>query len=74
MIKITIDARLPFDNEIQMFDVCRGIAEKLTEIGQQALDAGDCEQFVGQMFAVHTANDDDDEVGTISIQRTRVKR
>jgi len=67
MIKLKIDAHLPFDNEIQFCDVCNGIAEKLKELGQQAIDDGDYSQFVGQVFRIRSANDDQEEVGILRV-------
>lgn len=71
MIKLTVSVELPFDNEIQFFDVCKGTADKLNELGEQSLHDGDCEQFVGQTFHIHAANDDAEFVGTLAVTRTR---
>lgn len=65
-MKIVVKVELPYDNEIQFFDVCKGISEKLTELGTQALNDGDHEQFIG-VHVVQAANDDERVVGTIRI-------
>lgn len=68
MITITVKGKLPYDNEIQMFDVCHGIAAKLEEIAKKALEDGDCDQFIGQKFTVTAPDDDDQALAEIVIR------
>jgi hypothetical protein len=71
MITITVRASLPYDNEIQFFDVCKGIADKLSELGEQALSEGNFDSLLATgTFVVSAANDDNEPVGTIRIKDT----
>jgi hypothetical protein len=70
-VKITMIVTLPADNEIQFFDVCKAAAEKLTELAQQAIDAGDHEPFRGTTHdvVVDVSGDEPETVGQIKVSR-----
>jgi hypothetical protein len=69
-MKITMIVTLPTDNEIQFFDVCKAAADKLTEMAQQAIDAGDHEPFRGTTHdVILDVSDEPETVGQIKVSR-----
>ena len=67
MMRIKMLLTIPFDNEIQFFDACKGASEKLLELGEHALSTGDCDQFIGTSHDVIAANDDAEVIGQIKV-------
>lgn len=65
-MKIVMTVELPYDNEIQFFDVCKGASNKLLELGQRALNEGELEKLVGR-HEVIADNDDQVVVGDIEV-------
>jgi len=65
-MKIKINVELPFPNEIQFYDVCKGLAKQLEEMAVKVLESGDVQYFIGT-YDVHTENDDNERVGEIHI-------
>lgn len=69
-MRIIIDVQPVYDNEIRFFDACKATAKKLEELGQKALDDGDCEQFDQTDHQIIDSSDGDDEViGSICIMQ-----
>lgn len=68
-MKITVTAELPYDNEIQFHDVCKGIAAKFEELGEKAISDGEHHQFAGTRHEIVAQNDDGLTVGEIIIGR-----
>jgi len=68
-MKIKITLTLPVDNEIQFADTCMGAAEKLRELAEHTMQAGDHEQWRGTTHQVISVSDYADVVGTITITK-----
>lgn len=66
-MKILIEVTLPYENEIQFFDACKGIIGKLEELAEGAIRDGKCEEYIGHTFDVVAANDDAEDIGTIRV-------
>jgi len=67
-MKITMTLTLPYDNEIQFFDACKGAIGVLETLVERALDDGDLEVLMGHHEVV-TANDDAEVVGKIVVAK-----
>lgn len=70
-VRIKIDVKLPFDNEIQFADACTVIADKLQAMATETLREGDHERFIDHEYPLMHIEEADEQIGTLKVTRSK---